>query len=226
MDRYPTAEVCAVFSRYGYSVADSTPFANRIFDPAAVDDYYFAPSEVKNSLRQYHANTNYSVVDPDVIDDLYRRQYQQRIVGESRLRVMHASRVAEVNPHDDGATVTVKFLPTGEITKLDADIVIYATGYRPVDPEVLLRDLDEFILRDERGTALIGRDYRLMTTNNFHCGIYLQSATEPTHGISSSLISNAAVRAGEIARSLATSNTDALRRPGDRFPEPSARKQN
>jgi L-ornithine N5-oxygenase len=225
MDRYPAAEVCAVFSRYGYSVADSTPFANRIFDPAAVDDYYFAPSEVKESLLRYHANTNYSVVDPDVIDNLYRRQYQQRVVGEPKLRVLNTSRVAEVSVHEGGVTVVVESLPTGEITKLDADIVIYATGYRPADPEVLLSGLDEFIRRDELGVALIGRDYGLMTTSNFHCGIYLQSATESTHGISSSLLSNTAVRAGEIARSLTTSMTDRLPRPGHRLPERSAGKQ-
>lgn len=225
MDRYPATEVCAVFSRYGYSVADSTPFANRIFDPAAVDDYYFAPPEVRESLLRYHSNTNYSVVDPEVLDDLYRREYQQRVVGELKLRVLRASRVAEVSVHGDSVTVAVEFLPTGEITKLDADAVIYATGYQPADPEVLLPGLDEFICRDERGVALIGRDYRLMTTSNFHCGIYLQNATEATHGISSSLLSNTAVRAGEIASSLTTSLTDTLRRPGDRVPERSAGKQ-
>ena len=40
---FPQAEVCAVFSRYGYSPADDSAFANRIFDPAAVDDYFAAP---------------------------------------------------------------------------------------------------------------------------------------------------------------------------------------
>ncbi|NEE40927.1 lysine N(6)-hydroxylase/L-ornithine N(5)-oxygenase family protein, partial [Streptomyces sp. SID7982] len=33
--RFPDAEVCAVFSRYGYSPADDSSFANRIFDPDA-----------------------------------------------------------------------------------------------------------------------------------------------------------------------------------------------
>ena len=31
---YGDAEVCAVFSRYGYSPADDSSFANRVFDPA------------------------------------------------------------------------------------------------------------------------------------------------------------------------------------------------
>lgn len=59
--RFPTAEVCAVFGRYGYSPSDDTPFANRIFDPAAVDTYYGADEEVKRSMFDHHRNTNYSV---------------------------------------------------------------------------------------------------------------------------------------------------------------------
>ena len=35
---FPDAEVCSVFAKYGYTPADDSPFANRIFDPEAVDD--------------------------------------------------------------------------------------------------------------------------------------------------------------------------------------------
>ncbi|MFE0046458.1 SidA/IucD/PvdA family monooxygenase, partial [Streptomyces albireticuli] len=54
---FPDAEICAVFSRYGYSPADDSPFANRIFDPAAVDHFYDAPEDAKQALLTYHANT-------------------------------------------------------------------------------------------------------------------------------------------------------------------------
>ncbi|MBB5119446.1 lysine/ornithine N-monooxygenase, partial [Streptomyces eurocidicus] len=64
---FPDSEVCAVFSRYGYSPADDSPFANRIFDPTAVDHFYDAPEDLKRTLLTYHANTNYSVVDGDLI---------------------------------------------------------------------------------------------------------------------------------------------------------------
>ncbi|MBF6052974.1 SidA/IucD/PvdA family monooxygenase, partial [Streptomyces eurocidicus] len=47
---FPDSEVCAVFSRYGYSPADDSPFANRIFDPTAVDHFYDAPEDLKRTL--------------------------------------------------------------------------------------------------------------------------------------------------------------------------------
>lgn len=46
------------------------------------------------------------------------------------------------------------------------------------------------------------RDYRLVTTPELSCGIYLQGGTEHTHGLTSSLLSNIAVRSGEIADSI------------------------
>ena len=93
---FPAAEVCAVFARFGYSPADDSPFANRIFDPEAVDAYYDAPPAVKQMLLGYHRNTNYSVVDAELIEDLYRRAYQEKVTGHERLRMMRTSRVLAV----------------------------------------------------------------------------------------------------------------------------------
>ena len=81
--RYPEAEICAVFSRYGYSLADDSPFANRIFDPAAVDAYFGADDRVKTQLMSYHRNTNYSVVDLDLLEDLYRCIYRTKYAATS-----------------------------------------------------------------------------------------------------------------------------------------------
>ncbi|MFF0741808.1 lysine N(6)-hydroxylase/L-ornithine N(5)-oxygenase family protein [Streptomyces sp. NPDC004111] len=204
MDRYPAAEVCAVFTRYGYSISDASPFANRVFDPAAVDDFYAAPPEVKESLLRYHGATNYAVVDGHVLDGLYRRQYEQKVTGDAQLRVMHTSRIDSVDLRDDSVAVRVRFLPTGEVTDLDADLLVYATGYTSPDPAELLGGIAGSLRRDGTGELLIGRDYRIGTTDDVRCGIYVQGATEATHGIASTLLSMTAVRAGEIAELLAS----------------------
>jgi L-ornithine N5-monooxygenase len=66
----------------------------------------------------------------------------------------------------------------------------------------LLGDVDRFCRRDDQGRLLVGRDYRLATTEDLRAGIYLQGGTEHTHGLSSSLLSNLAVRSGEIVESV------------------------
>jgi L-ornithine N5-oxygenase len=199
---FPEAEICAVFSRYGYSPADDSGFANRIFDPTAVDDYFAAPEDVKNRLMDYHGNTNYSVVDIDLIDDLYRQMYQEKVLGTERLRFLNVSRLVDAKETPDTVHTTVKSLVTGEETSLDADVVVFATGYSPSDPLGLLGEVGERCLRDEEGRVRVGRDYRVATDLDLRCGIYLQGGTEHTHGITSSLLSNTAIRVGEILDSL------------------------
>jgi len=200
-DRFPGAEVCSVFARYGYSPSDDSSFANRIFDPDAVDDFYAAPEDVKRRLMDYHGNTNYSAVDLELIDDLYRRVYREKVQGEQRLRIFNACRPVDVTGNDDGIRVVVESLTTGEKTVLNSDLVVYATGYRPADPSSLLGELAARCRRDEQGRLRVERDYRLVAPD-VAAGLYLQGGTEHTHGITSSLLSNTAVRVGEILDSI------------------------
>ncbi|WP_329110342.1 lysine N(6)-hydroxylase/L-ornithine N(5)-oxygenase family protein [Micromonospora sp. NBC_01699] len=201
-ERFPDAEVCAVFSRYGYSPADDSSFANRIFDPGAVDDYFDAPAEVKTQLMDYHGNTNYSVVDGDLIAELYRRSYREQVLGQSRLRLLNTSRLRAAVSDPDGVQVTIETLITGQPAVLDADVLVCATGYDPVDPASMLGELNRYCHRDELGRLRLDRDYRVSTGDELRCGVYLQGGTEHSHGISSSLLSNGAVRAAEILESI------------------------
>lgn len=203
-DRYPDAEIRCVFARYGYSPADDSPFANRIFDPDAVGAYFTAPDEVKAMLLNYHANTNYSVVDADLISALYQRVYQEKVLGNQRLRMHNLSRLVAAADRDDRVEVTIETLTTGEHRTLDADLLVCATGYRPADPFTLLGDTAKHCLTDELGRARVGRDYRILTRPDMRAGVYLQGGTEHSHGISSSLLSNLAVRSADILGSVLT----------------------
>uniref|UniRef100_UPI003F497D12 lysine N(6)-hydroxylase/L-ornithine N(5)-oxygenase family protein n=1 Tax=Streptomyces chartreusis TaxID=1969 RepID=UPI003F497D12 len=200
---FPDAEVCAVFTRYGYSPADDSPFANRIFDPAAVDDFYSAPDEVKQSLLDYHANTNYSVVDAELIEQLYRTVYQEKVAGAERLRILNTTALEAVEDLDHGVRLVVRRLITSQTETLDCDAVVLATGYQPSDPRELLGPLADECLTDGRGRLRIGRDHRLATSPRVRAGIYVQgSAAQHSHGITSSLLSTLAVRAGELCDAL------------------------
>ncbi|ACY98206.1 MULTISPECIES: lysine N(6)-hydroxylase/L-ornithine N(5)-oxygenase family protein [Thermomonospora] len=210
---FPAAEICAVFARYGYTPADDSSFANRIFDPEAVDHFYAAPEDVKRMLLDYHHSTNYSAVDMDLIDELYRRLYQEKVTGRRRLRLFNVSRIADVEATGSAVRACVEFLPTGERTELEADALIYATGYRVGDPSALLGEVGEHCLRRPDGTLRVERDYRIATTDALRCGIYVQGATEHTHGIASTLLSVTAIRVGEIVQSLTAARSAAPNPP-------------
>ena len=214
---FPSAEVCSVFTRYGYAPSDDTPFANRIFDPAAVDEYFGADEDVKRLLFDYHRNTNYSVVDTELIEDLYRREYRERVTGARRLRMMNASRIVGVDETAGGLRVAVQSLTDRSVESLEVDALVYATGYRPSDPSTLLGDAAGLVERRPDGAPVVHRDYRVQLSEPSQAAIYLQGGTEHTHGISSSLLSNVAVRTGEIVESMV-----ARRRADQPAPVPAA----
>ncbi|MFJ8312128.1 MULTISPECIES: lysine N(6)-hydroxylase/L-ornithine N(5)-oxygenase family protein [unclassified Streptomyces] len=211
-DSLPHAEVSAIFPSYGYSVADDTPFANQIFDPDAVDDYYYGTEKARESFWRYHKNTNYSVVDGDVIKDLYRRSYDEDVAGVKRLHFLNMTRVREVKRAGDETRVLLDTLLDGHTRELDVDAIVFATGYDSLDPSRLLGDLDRYCLRDDAGRHQVQRDNRLVTLPELPCGLYIQGGTEHTHGLSSALLSNIAIRSGEIADSIVSSRPVAAER--------------
>lgn len=201
-DHLPEATVHAILPSYGYVVADDTPFANRVFDPAATDDYYFGSEQSRNAFWRYHRTTNYAVVDSDLIRDLYRRSYDDQVAGVRRLELVNLSRVDSAKQVGEQVRITVHSTARDESHDLVADLLVCATGYDPMDPGEILGPLADRCRVDAEGRLRVGRDHRLLTDDGWRCGVYLQGGTEHTHGLSSSLLSNIAVRAGEIVDSI------------------------
>jgi L-ornithine N5-oxygenase len=109
-----------------------------------------------------------------------------------------------VDDHVGGVDVTVEHLPTSSTRRIGVDALVYATGYAPSDPLPLLTGAAEYCKVDAQGRLLLGRDYRVITSDAVQCGIYVHGgAAEHTHGLSAGLLSTVAVRAGEITRSIA-----------------------
>jgi L-ornithine N5-monooxygenase len=157
---------------------------------------------VKKRFFDYHANTNYSVVDIDLLNELYGRMYREGLSGRQRLFMHNMSHVAAHETTATGVRMSIEHGPSGRISTLPADYLVYATGYRPADLASILGAANELCARDDLGRLRVERDYRVVTRPDVRCAIYLQGGTEHTHGISSTLLSNVAVRAGEILTSI------------------------
>jgi L-ornithine N5-oxygenase len=199
----PSVEVHGVFAKYGYSPADDSPFANRVFDPDAVDDFYAADPGVRRQLINYHRSTNYSAVDLPLIEDLYAREYAERVAGNRRLFLRGASSVLGAEEGHDGVRVQILHHPTSVIDEIDCDAVIYATGFLPTPLRGILGDdLFAKLEMDEGGRPAVSRDYRVATATPTAGGLYIQGNTEHTHGLTSSLLSNIAIRSAEILQSI------------------------
>jgi L-ornithine N5-oxygenase len=200
-DMSESTEVHGVFAKYGYSPADDSPFANRVFDPDAVDDFYSAAPGVRRQLIDYHRSTNYSAVDLPLIEDLYAREYAERVADRRRLFLRGASSILKADENDHGVRVHILHHPTGAIDELDCDAVIYATGFLPAPLTGILGELSSALVL-EAGLPVVSRDYQLTTTHEISGGLYIQGNTEHSHGLTSSLLSNIAVRSAEILQSI------------------------
>ena len=205
--RYPQAEIHNVFNRFGYSPADDSPYANRIFDPEVVDELHASPLSERERLLALHRGTNYSVVSPELIEALYATEYRERVSGRRRLFMHRASEVVAATEHDGGIDVEVRNNLEGDTEILECDAVVLATGFEPTSLEPLLSDL-----APEAPILSVARDYRLPLPEKVTADIYLQGGTEKTHGPTASLLSNAAIRAGEILSSIVERRE--LRLPG------------
>jgi L-ornithine N5-oxygenase len=201
-ERYADAEVVAVLPSYGYSPADDSPFVNGLFDPAAIDEFYNAAPELRKQIVKTHANTNYGVVDADLITELYERWYAEKISGRRRLFFERTARLASVRASRGGLHLTLRAVGSEVPRLLDADYLVCATGYRPASLDTLMStEMRALVKRDVGGEIEVLRDYTVATPTHVKAAIFAQG-DERTHGLGATLISNLAVRAGDIVSAM------------------------
>lgn len=197
-DTYEDADVHASFRRFGYTPSDDTPYANQIFDPASVDEFYMASPETKDRLLKYHWSTNFAAVDAELINEVFRREYDEKLSGKRRLYMHRVTEIDYLKEHEHGVAVELKDLSDRSSLQLEVDAVIFATGFQPTPLRPLLGSTLDVDSAFEHDLPAVDRDYRLRLTAPPDGGIYLNGGVQHSHGITSSLLSNVAVRAAEI----------------------------
>lgn len=202
--QYENTKVYSVISSFGYVPADNSPYVNRIFDPASVDSFYNAPADVRSKIRRDHKATNNAAPDLDIIKTLYDIEYEEKVGNnseeaqstEARLHMYNVSRVVGAEETPEGVELTIATAMDSKKTFTQMfDAVVYATGFEQFSPARVLDQETALLFGDTPG-----RDYRLPT--ELSGDIYLNGGVEESHGLTSSLLSNIAVRSGEITKSL------------------------
>lgn len=201
-DRFPASVVHLVSSQFGIGVSDQGPLVNQVFDPDSVDLIYAAPPEVRDRVDALHRNANNGVAHLDVITAFHDRQYRDRWLDRPRLHLHRMSRLTALAAGPDAVTVTIAHDLDGTGTTITADAVVLGTGYRAFDVAGLLGEHAGIVGRDAAGRPLVDRDCRARLSVSGTGALYLVGQTDHQHGMSTTLLSNVAVRAGEITASL------------------------
>ncbi len=199
----PEAPVVEMILRGGaLRPSDDSPFINEIFDPARTDRFHALAPETRAHRLREAAPTNYSVVDHDLIAQIYGMLYEQSVVGGTRLAIRAETSVRAV--FDNSAGINLTLDGSGGAASVRYDLVILATGYRRRIDRALLDGITDW-WTGEPPT----RDYRLPMAEGFCPAIFVQGYSESTHGVSDTLLSVLALRSEEIARAI----EESCRRP-------------
>ncbi|MFC6632692.1 lysine N(6)-hydroxylase/L-ornithine N(5)-oxygenase family protein [Microbulbifer taiwanensis] len=177
--------------------SDDSPSVNEIFNSEFTDYIYSRTPEERASLLDEFRHTNYAAPDIDQIDQIFDILYTQKVTGNARHRLLTHTETRAVLANDDGIQLQLLNRDTGEVQSASYDAVILATGYTRNQHRDLLAPLAPYL-----ADFTVDRHYRLQSTSEFKPAVFVQGASETSHGISDTLLSILAVRSREIGAAL------------------------
>ena len=196
-DSFPSVQVDIILRGSALKPADDSPFVNEVFSPEFTDLVFQQPSSERERLVNEYHNTNYSVVDLDLIERIYGIFYRQKVSGIARHAFRTLTTVEKASAGPLGIELVVRHNATGETVINHYDAVVLATGYERQMHRQLLAPLEAYM-----GEFEVSRDYRVVTDERCKAGIYMQGFSQASHGLSDTLLSILPIRADEIAASL------------------------
>ena len=196
-DSYPSVKVDMILRGSALKPADDSPFVNEVFTPDYTDLVFNQPQAERAKLISEYHNTNYSVVDIDLIERIYGMLYRQKVAHQYRHAVLCRRNIEAAVSTDKGIELTLRDLATGIQQTHVYDAVILATGYERRSHRELLAPLQQHLKDFE-----VDRDYRVLASPELNAAVYLQGFCEASHGLSDTLLSVLPVRAAEIGQSL------------------------
>ena len=209
--RFPHVDATLVMRAPALKPADDSPFVNEIFNPSFTDLIYSQPKDARRSLLDTFRDTNYSVVDRPLIEQIYELLYVQNVSGTARHRLLNNCAIESVREvqgaQGNEIDMRLRDRMDGDARGERFDAVVLATGYRRDAHHALLDPLADALGKPVEQCE-VARDYMLATPAHFQPRIYLQGCCEDSHGLSDTLLSILARRADEIAGSLEAGNNE------------------
>ena len=197
-DELPNSQLTWVMRSIGLRSYDLNKFTNELYYPSYIDTFFDARPEGKAQiLREMHL-TNYSGVEPYLLEELYQIIYLDRIAGVERRRMVPMTDILGARMDGDEVVLEVVNRRTSEPAEIRTDLVFCGTGFIR-DMPWMIRDLADSIGLDR---IEVDRRYRLQLGESSDAACYLQGVNEATHGIADSLLSVLGNRAADIVGDL------------------------
>lgn len=188
----PHAELHSFLRRFAFPLKDTNPFVSEIYFPEFTDLYFNASRDVKARIDRDVYRTNYGAADMDVLQELYRQIYYDRMHGKEQISLHRMTELIGAEETSGGVTLTWRKHETGETLRDSFDGVILATGFRnigPSDRDVriprIMAGLQDVLDLDADGCIQVDRNYRARIKPAFAAAgsVVLNGLCETTHGM-------------------------------------------
>lgn len=199
-NNFPNAKVNNIFKQYSYKQADDNPFVNQIFDTNQVEFFQGLSSKSKISIIQELSNTNYSVVDVDLIKSLYFIYYQEKVLGQQRLFLHNFCEIVNCSTKKEHIVLSLKSMIKDIQKEINVDFIIFATGYNYQKNLKLLTSLDEYLSITE-GKYCVMNNYSIKSVQ-LKDKIFLSGFAEYHHGLTDTLLSIISVKSNIILKTI------------------------
>ncbi|SOY66754.1 lysine N(6)-hydroxylase/L-ornithine N(5)-oxygenase family protein [Cupriavidus taiwanensis] len=199
-DNYPSVKVDWIIRGAALKPADDSPFVNEIFAPAYTDVVFEQAQAGRDRLIEEYLNTNYSVIDANLIDQIYAMLYRQKVSGQFRANLLTCKAVQAAHAGAGGIELAIGATAPGAPADTDTrryDAVVLATGYERESHRRLLAPLARYL-----GDYRVDRNYRVQAAPELAVPVYLQGFCQSSHGLSDTLLSVLPARAEEIASDI------------------------
>ncbi|MFF4935010.1 SidA/IucD/PvdA family monooxygenase [Streptomyces griseofuscus] len=204
LNGYPETEVHLIVSGYAPRPTDNSPFVNEQFYSTSAKAFHSREPRRRAQELAALRNSNYSVIEDDLLDAIYRIAYQDRVRGRRRLNIHPYARLVGAERGTDGRGVltTIEDRIDGTRGNLACDAAVLATGYdRELDKQIFA-DVLPHIDRDENGEMVLSEACRVRLAPQFTAGLYVQGLGEQTFGIGDTLLSLLPFRSAQIFQDI------------------------
>lgn len=200
--QYRNARVTVVSRGFVFRAKDSNAFISAFYTGNAADQFFDLDEDSRNLLLTTLDTSNYSAADTDVLRDLAKLVYQDKVEGRRRLELRSFCELQEVEETESMVRVQCWDQLHKRTESLDVDGLCLATGFSDAALKYALADVHEYLKCTDVGDYCVNREYRLESEPGFHPGVYVQGYARNSHGCTEGTISDLPHRANRIIDSI------------------------
>ncbi|MEN8468810.1 SidA/IucD/PvdA family monooxygenase, partial [Enterobacter cloacae subsp. cloacae] len=150
-----------VSRRNNYNALDEAAFANEYFTPEYVDSFSTLGDDARRQMLQEQKMTSDGITTESLLA-IYRAMYHRFEVLREKpwAHLMPSRSVTALTRQETGHRLSIQHHLDGGREQLESDVVIFATGYRAVQP-AFLAPLSSRLRLDEDEAFCINNDFTL-----------------------------------------------------------------